>query len=224
MASIGCCDCCAGAKHRPGPATARAAGSSTTNWQCNWHAAPPQTLLPSTPCSTPRPRRHAACENRSGRPWSRRLPMSHKPRWPTMKNATARACVHCRTQSPPLPWNCNFRKASWHHAACWKVCSTARVGPAHWPAGDGTDSNRAWRPCLPLPRKPNALARNQPIKVTAGSTRPPSTPQPRHGTACLHPAQYSKLRVPYGAIAQLGERVVRNDEVGSSILPGSTNA
>ena len=25
-----------------------------------------------------------------------------------------------------------------------------------------------------------------------------------------------------GAIAQLGERVVRNDEVGSSILPGST--
>ena len=27
---------------------------------------------------------------------------------------------------------------------------------------------------------------------------------------------------PCGAIAQLGERVVRNDEVGSSILPGST--
>ncbi len=27
---------------------------------------------------------------------------------------------------------------------------------------------------------------------------------------------------PYGAVAQLGERVVRNDEVGSSILLGST--
>jgi hypothetical protein len=28
---------------------------------------------------------------------------------------------------------------------------------------------------------------------------------------------------PHGAIAQLGERVVRNDEVGGSIPPGSTN-
>ena len=26
----------------------------------------------------------------------------------------------------------------------------------------------------------------------------------------------------YGAVAQLGERIVRNDKVGSSILPGST--
>ena len=28
--------------------------------------------------------------------------------------------------------------------------------------------------------------------------------------------------VGYGAIAQLGERIVRNDEVGGSIPPGST--
>ena len=28
---------------------------------------------------------------------------------------------------------------------------------------------------------------------------------------------------PHGAIAQLGERVVRNDEVGGSIPPGSTS-
>src|SRR3954447_13988438 len=31
------------------------------------------------------------------------------------------------------------------------------------------------------------------------------------------------FRPAHGAIAQLGERVVRNDEVGGSIAPGSTN-
>src|SRR5438477_9709711 len=33
---------------------------------------------------------------------------------------------------------------------------------------------------------------------------------------------FAPTRRPHGAIAQLGERVVRNDEVGGSIPPGST--
>src|SRR5438552_2272547 len=34
---------------------------------------------------------------------------------------------------------------------------------------------------------------------------------------------FAPTRRPHGAIAQLGERVVRNDEVGGSIPPGSTS-
>ena len=40
--------------------------------------------------------------------------------------------------------------------------------------------------------------------------------------ACSTRSNSLNLAKPFGAIAQLGERVVRNDEVGSSILPGST--
>src|SRR5205807_10139336 len=35
---------------------------------------------------------------------------------------------------------------------------------------------------------------------------------------------FSRVSRPLGAIAQLGERLVRNEEVGGSIPPGSTSA
>src|SRR5687767_122857 len=41
--------------------------------------------------------------------------------------------------------------------------------------------------------------------------------------AALQDPRSGRNRCPSGAVAQLGERLVRNEEVGSSILPGSTS-
>ena len=43
-----------------------------------------------------------------------------------------------------------------------------------------------------------------------------------NGADCRPDSQRFENRLHNGAIAQLGERVVRNDEVGGSIPPGST--
>ena len=56
------------------------------------------------------------------------------------------------------------------------------------------------------------------------SNAPPETAAPARLTVPGPLTIVRRLRgYPAGAIAQLGERIVRNDEVGGSIPPGSTN-
>jgi hypothetical protein len=49
--------------------------------------------------------------------------------------------------------------------------------------------------------------------------------EPRHGATglAIQALRSRPAGTGCGAVAQLGERLVRNEEVGSSILPGSTN-
>ena len=58
------------------------------------------------------------------------------------------------------------------------------------------------------------------ICVCACGVRVPDSPRARRGLAA--PARPSRLRCSRGAVAQLGERRVRNAKVGSSILLRST--
>ena len=78
---------------------------------------------------------------------------------------------------------------------------------------------------IPGPRAGREGARmgRKPVVCERGPSLAPQSP-PVHQCFRLAGCRSHPYNArPRGAIAQLGERVVRNDEVGSSILPGSTN-
>ncbi len=114
-----------------------------------------------------------------------------------------------RRRNSACPTACSPR------AAGWKRCSTAATGPAPWPAGAARNSKRASNRCWPPAA--NRTGRSDP---QSPFRRMRILQAPAVGLAvAAEPPYTARLR---GAVAQLGERRVRNAKVGSSILLRST--
>ncbi|SBV36471.1 hypothetical protein STPYR_11401 [uncultured Stenotrophomonas sp.] len=182
-----CCGCCVGVTSRPGKATSRAVGSSTTNWPPPLRARRRPTTTPCCACSSVSPRPRASSRRRYGRPSRPRCPTRTRRRNPCPPPTPTRPRSNaCRMPWPGTAANSACPTACLLRASTWKPCCRTATGPHRWPAGAGNNLNRCYAPSW---RNRKARAR---------------------------------IRRPHGAIAQLGERRVRNAKVGSSILPGST--
>src|SRR5690606_34429595 len=123
--------------------------------------------------------------------------------WPPCRHrSTTRPTRRRRAPASATARRCGDCRTRWPRAARNWACPTAC-----WRRGAG------WRRC--------SMAKTGPACCRAGAAPSSSRCWRRCWPLAAGPRhRYNAL--PRGAIAQLGERVVRNDEVGRSILPGST--